>query len=93
MNMKLATGLVTGLLLGVVVGSLRGPAVSNAQAPEKRTAWEYKVVAFAPNDSTGQTKQINAMAREGWEYVGLLSLHVRQREPSMSTVLFKREKP
>jgi len=93
MNKQIGLAIVVGVVVGISIASLRSPAPANAQKPDKAVSWEYKAVALVPNDADGHTKQVNKLASDGWEYVGLLTLNVRDREPSLSTVLFKRPKP
>jgi hypothetical protein len=53
------------------------------------------VVTFVARDLEDydkQTKQINELAAEGWEYVGLLSAASYGRLGSLGQVLFKRPK-
>jgi hypothetical protein len=45
------------------------------QRVEKPPQWEYKVVSFTPVDKAA-TNQMNQLAKERWEYVGLVSTSV-----------------
>ena len=47
--------------------------LADARSQEKVAApkWDFKAVAFS-NDEKESTKKLNALAREGWEYVGPL---------------------
>ena len=67
-------------LLALVVGlvawlSLR-QSEAQGQIGQEKQGWEYKVVAFRvqnDNDTADkQTKEINSLVADGWEYVGLL---------------------
>ncbi len=89
----------THLILAFIVGALiaatmtslgRTPSVA-AQQPAAQTKWEYKVVAFVPNDATGHEKKLNILAADGWEYVGVI--HPGQEQAGalpLCTVAFQR---
>ena len=67
-------------LLALVVGVVAWLSLrqSEAQGPvgQDRHGWEYKVVTFRVEDDSKrvdkQTEEINSLAAERWEYVGLL---------------------
>jgi hypothetical protein len=87
---KVTFGAAVGvaLLLGLgVVGSRPG----EAQAQKQAAGWEYKAALFRGADSDGHTKQLQALAREGWEYVGPLSSRA-EGNFSSATVAFRRAK-
>jgi hypothetical protein len=65
------------LLIGVLTGLTALPLLPIREATaaqEKHTArWDFKVVRFYGLSNQQKTKQLNELADEGWEYVGLLS--------------------
>ena len=104
MNYKTVATVSLGVVIGLLAwSSLRQSAAQNEVRPEEQP-WEYKVVAFTvENESTrdveAHTKQINLLAAEGWEYVGLLCAGSGPYRPGVSesswvksegNVLFKR---
>ncbi len=77
MNYKLIAAVAFALVVGLLAWSSFRPSEAQGQAGQERLAWEYKVVAFVVDDPShrnvdGHTKQVNSLAAEGWEYVGLL---------------------
>jgi hypothetical protein len=78
------------------------PLVPTQQASQDKHGWEYKVVTFTVDEGDdAQTKEINWLVADGWEYVGLLSAganrHMIGGVPasevtSSGHVLFKRHK-
>jgi hypothetical protein len=71
MNGRIAAATVFGLILGLAIALFVGQRQVQAQQ-QKEQRWEYKVVAL-PLDSNKATDQMNALARDGWEYVGLIN--------------------
>ena len=106
MRSKMVAALSLGILMGMVAwSSLRQPEAQAQIGPEKQQ-WEYKVVAFVVDNWNTRNvvtheKEINSLAAEGWEYVGLLCAgpHPHQTQPgagylvnSGGNVLFRRPK-
>lgn len=74
MTTKTALIAVFALIAGFVTATIMfRPPGTQAQQPAKRQQWEYKVVFTSAQDSDGAqdlTNQYNALAAEGWEFVG-----------------------
>jgi hypothetical protein len=69
--MVVASSLV--LVVGLVAWLSLRQSEAQGQVGQDKHGWEYKVVTFrveAGDDK--QTKEINSLAADGWEYVGLL---------------------
>lgn len=103
MNSKMVAVVSLGLVAALLAWSALKQSEAQGQGGQFKPGWEYKVVAFVvENDSRDvdtQTKQINSLAAEGWEYVGLLCAGphphhsgVQQFIKSGGNVLFKRPK-
>ena len=75
MSSKLVFGLVVALLLGIGIASLHRTEEVYAQKPDEVVAWEYKVVAFTAMGAEKQTEEVNKLAADGWQYVGLLTVN------------------
>jgi hypothetical protein len=71
-------GLVVGVVFFVVAG--RQPQAA-AQRPEGPPQWEYKVVTF-PTVVKEADKQLNQLADDRWEYVGLISTSTAGASPA-----------
>jgi hypothetical protein len=68
--------IVAAVAVGVVVGLMASSfkqSEAQGQGEQKKQEWEYKVVAFGPPKIDKDKEQIDKLAAEGWEYVGLLS--------------------
>lgn len=77
MRSKMVAALSLGILVGMVAWSSFRQPEAQGQVPQERQQWEYKVVAFVVDnwntqDVATHEKEINSLAAEGWEYVGLL---------------------
>ena len=104
MNYRMVAALSVGLAIGLVGWSSLRQSEAQGQVGQEKQGWEYKVVAFVVEDDNSRnvdthTKQINSLAAEGWEYVGLLcsgpdvyQAPARTRVRSGGNVLFKRPK-
>ena len=68
----IAGGVVAGVACAAILLSGQAAALlpkeSEKDAP---SGWEYKAVSFGADEKDG-TKQLNDLARDGWEYVGPL---------------------
>ena len=73
MNSRSVVALAAGLVLGALVasGGWR-QAQAQRQAQVKGPQWEFKVTSVPPNADRA-TKELNALADDGWEYVGLVN--------------------
>ena len=86
-------------LAGIVIGLTLGWATSllvnrpEVRAADQKPKWEYKVVDF-PGDQDLSTKQIQKLAGDGWEYVGLVKTTAVTPRGQVypSSVAFKRPK-
>lgn len=77
MNCKMVAAASLGLAIGLVACSSLRQSEAQGQVGQEKHGWEYKVVAFVVEDENSRnvdrhTKEINSLAAEGWEYVGLL---------------------
>jgi uncharacterized protein (TIGR03067 family) len=59
------------LAAATLFAALITPADAGSQEKAAAPKWDFKAVAFS-NDEKESTKKLNALAREGWEYVGPL---------------------
>lgn len=99
--------LVAMFVVGLVLGGLGMCVVPNqpearGQAKEKKQAWEYQVVYSSTEGkdaAAAMTKRYNALAAEGWEYVGPVVDYTQARSPqgaysglAGTFVVFKRAK-
>ncbi len=71
MNSRFVVALAVGLVLGAVLASV-GWQQAQAQRREKAPPWEYKVTSLSLNAEQA-TKQLNTLADDGWEYIGLVN--------------------
>ncbi len=103
MKCKMVAVASVGLAIGLVAWSSLRQSEFQCQAGQAKGGYEYKVVAFVVQDDSrdvdGQTKKINSLAAEGWEYVGLLCAGPQPHANNQGTfvksggsVLFKRPK-
>ena len=70
-RMVAASSLV--LVVGLVAWSSLRQSEAQGQVGHDKPGWEYKAVTFKVEDGDDkQTKEINSLAADGWEYVGLL---------------------
>ena len=103
MTGKLIAVAVVGLVLGYVGAVMpRGQSASLAQEKGRKQQWEYRVVFCSTEGKQNEkkmTEQYNALAAEGWEYVGPVvdSTHNRALNAHYSGiggayVVFKRSK-
>ncbi len=61
------------LVVGLAAWSSLRQSAAQGQIGQDKPGWEYKVVTFKVEDGDDkQTKEINSLAADGWEYVGLL---------------------
>jgi hypothetical protein len=73
MNSRLVVALAVGLVLGAVLASVGWQqAQAQRQVQVKGPQWEYKVTSL-PVNAGEAAKQLNNLADEGWEYVGLVN--------------------
>src|SRR5262245_37570011 len=75
MKGKLVVALVCGLLVGLAIPFVGQHREAHAQIVDKVQKWEYRVVAFTPQDTPANTlkvsaKQLKELGDEGWEYLG-----------------------
>jgi hypothetical protein len=100
MKTKLATTLVVGLVLGLATAFIARQPEVQAQERVKAQAFEYKVVLVPDHRTSGgsntgnadamkMTTQFNALAADGWEYVGPV---VETSARPYCFVLFKRQR-
>lgn len=76
MKGQLAVALMVGLVLGLALPAFVSQHEAQGQRVEKAPTpaqWEYKVVALTRGSD--HAKQLNELAADGWEYVGLLVNH------------------
>ena len=103
MTGKLIVALVAGLVLGVAGTSLVvNQTEARGQGKEKKQQWEYKVILASSEGKDApkaMTDKYNALAADGWEYVGPVvnSTHARALNGPYSGisgafVVFKRPK-
>ena len=104
MNSKMVAAVSLGLLVGLVAWLSLRQSEARGQVGQEKHGWEYKVVAFVVDEQSHRnvdrhTKQIDSLAAERWEYVGLLcagpnpySSGAGMRVNSGGNVLFKRPK-
>src|SRR5262245_52381039 len=84
---------VGGLLLGLLAASLPFRQETQAQQPALAQNWEYKAVQFGGRSPEADTKKLNDLAGEGWEYVGLLGTGSVEGNGMLgATVAFRRPK-
>ena len=74
MNSRFVVALAVGLVLGAVLASTSWRQ-AQAQRQEKAPQWEYKVMSL-PLNADQATKQLNTLADDGWEYVGLVNTSI-----------------
>jgi hypothetical protein len=88
MRGKLVVTFLAGLVVGAVVAFAGWHPRALGQPAPQAQKWEYKVVrvGLSSNDDE-DTRMMNALAAEGWEYSGLLAAGDRA-----SMVTFKRLK-
>ena len=77
MKSKIVAAVAIGLVMGLVASSSLKQSEAHGQREEAKQEWEYKVVAFVVGQKTNRNvdehqEQIEKLATEGWEYVGLL---------------------
>jgi hypothetical protein len=78
MNCKWLVGVVLGMGLGFAAATVGWHARADGQAVQVQGAglqhWEYKVIWLQPQQRGGSVKAVtadfNALAQDGWEYVG-----------------------
>ena len=103
MKCKMVAVASFGLVVGLLAWSSLRQSEAQGQVGQAKVEWEYKVVAFVVQDPSRNverhTKEINSLAAEGWEYVGLLCAGPHpynniagMRVESGGNVLFKRPK-
>ena len=107
MKSKIVAAVAIGLVVGLVASSSLKQSDAQGQWEETKQEWEYKVVAFLVGTKRNRNvdehqEQIETLAAEGWEYVGLLTAGShpdanfgRNSQPLMfpeGNVLFKRPK-
>jgi hypothetical protein len=104
MNSKTVVAVSLVPIIGLVAWLFLRPCEAQVHAGQQNQGWEYKVVAFVAENANSRnvddhTTQINSLAAEGWEYVGLLCSgpNPHQTDPgyhvsSGGNVLFKRPK-
>ena len=72
MNKQCVFGSVIALVVGLTMcTSAHQTRVDGPQVPQPQR-WEFNVVTF-PMDPKQATNQMNQLAIDGWEYVGLLN--------------------
>lgn len=105
MTRRILTVIAAGIFIAVAwAGSMCSQSSAHAQEKEKQPRWEYRVILVNPRlkekSSTVMTEQFNALASEGWEYVGPVVASSETRntptgyylDPNGAFVLFKRLK-
>jgi hypothetical protein len=102
MNGKMITAAFVGLVLGYAGALHWGQPASLAREKGGKQRWEYRVV-FSTTEGAGNekkmTEQYNALAAEGWEYVGPVVDSTHAKSPNGNYagiggayVVFKRAK-
>ena len=90
---KLKMVAVVSFICVFVIGLGAGFVLAAQAQQENPAKWEYKVVTFQFNNDTDATKQMNELAAERWEYIGLkFSGSPRVRGLFLDAVAFKRLK-
>ena len=93
MNGKLIATVLVGIGIGLAFPYLGNHQDAIAQQQEKAAKWEYQVVQFLYGNTDDSTKQMNGLAAETWEYVGLVGVQSGGKGlPGGGHVAFKREK-
>ncbi|MHB0960505.1 MAG: DUF4177 domain-containing protein [Pirellulaceae bacterium] len=104
MTCKIVAAASLGLVMVLVAWSSLRQSEAQAQVAPEKQVWEYKVAAFVVDDANNRNvdrheKEINSLAAEGWEYVGLLCAGTYPYHSATPTwissggnVLFKRPK-
>ncbi|MHB0955023.1 MAG: DUF4177 domain-containing protein [Pirellulaceae bacterium] len=104
MTYRIVAAASLGLVMVLVAWSSRRQSEAQAQVASEKQVWEYKVAAFVVGDANNRNvdrheKEINSLAAEGWEYVGLLCAGPHPHHTgqpgwvnSGGNVLFKRPK-
>jgi hypothetical protein len=100
-NSRGVVALAAVLVLAALVASADWrQAQAQRQAQVKGPQWEYKVTSVSPNADQA-TKELNPLADDGWEYVGLVNTSIPRSPPAglvpaipghESLVAFKRPK-
>ena len=91
---------VIALFSGLAIAHLVSHPEARAQQQQKGQKWEYRVVIFLGSTKAeaikSETKKLNDLANEGWEYVGPLSSYSRTygsgESESYGFVAFRRPK-
>ena len=78
MKSKIVAAMAIGVVMGLVTSSSLEQSEAQGPREEMKQEWEYKVVAFFVGENPIRSvdehqAQIEKLAVEGWEYVGLLS--------------------
>jgi hypothetical protein len=91
MRGKLALTFLAGLAVGPAAAFAGPRPRAEAQPPAAPARWEYKVVAlpYGPDEAT---RQMNQLAEDRWEYVGLVTTARPGNPPRDATVAFRRPK-
>jgi hypothetical protein len=88
---KLTHAAVIGFSIIVMASVLNWTRAGQGQQPRKVPQWEYEAVAFSLAHSAEEnTKKLNDLAAEGWDYAGPLTTPA----PSVNWgyIAFKRQK-
>jgi hypothetical protein len=95
MKSKLIVAVLVGIGLGLATTFIAGQSDALAQQP-KAQKWEHRVVRMNPErDVAESAKQLDALANDGWEYVGLVATPGgggQTPSPSLGYLAFKRLK-
>jgi hypothetical protein len=96
MRGKLVLTFLAGLVVGLVIMLAGWHPQALGQRQANAPQWEYKVVTLLyQSDDERMTKQLNQLADDGWEYVGLVSTAataVPNRSNHEASVAFRRPK-
>ena len=81
MKSKLVAAVLTGVILGFTLAFFVRPSDAQGQAPAKKPAWEFKVVALKADPQA----ELTPLANDGWD---LVSVAQGPWEGKMATLAF-----
>jgi hypothetical protein len=91
MKWKTFAAVLVGLVIGLAIPYVTGNTVEAEQ--NRAVMWEYKTVHFSGVGTDAYDKQLNKLAADGWEFVGLVATPYRgQASGCGGMVAFKRPK-